>query len=209
MSTANEIFQLINTTGDSVDVDFKVARELFGIVVSAGNVLAQGEKTFTNDETPAAEEAEETVAEEADADEAEAVKIDTLTCNKKTLEVIKEYAEMPASKRTKTLPKPIDGEFGSHVMAHELKMVKDAEKDGYLVDLLDAAIQLRFSALSDMCAGYCSVRIRQIAQAAPDIMTGAERIREFLHMENEWTPEETEHLRKEMEMLKSLDSSVY
>lgn len=40
-------------------------------------------------------------------------------------------------------------------------------------------------------------------------MTGAQRIRDFLHMENEWTEEEMGHLRKEMEYAKSVDPNVY
>lgn len=199
MAASAEKMTLANTAGDSVQLSYEDAKAAFTILTSAEATLQQAQADF----------GENGSGEAPPVEEDEQVKIDTFTCSKKVLEVVKEYAELPATKRTKQVNKPVKGDYGAYVNAHELRMVRDAERDDYLVDLLDVAITLGFAALRDVCAGYCSLRIREIAMAAPDIMEGAERIRKFLHMENEWTDEEMVHLRKEMEMLKSLDSSIY
>lgn len=104
---------------------------------------------------------------------------------------------------------PLTAALVELVQAHEMEMLRRAEAEGYLAHLLDAASFLGFGQLMQLCCAYCSERIVAIAKAAPSIMQGASDIRELLCLENSWTAEEMEHLRLEMEYVKSVCPNAY
>lgn len=203
--SSDDIFRISNRNGHAVEMPLATAKELLGMlnmdhVFSAANAGAE-------DADADAEHASHSSADE-DAD-SEPLKAEDLEYPDMVLDVVRDYALLPKGERTDTIPRPLTQDIKSVVTADEMALVTAAEKGDYLVDLLNCAMFLRFSQLTALCAAYMAVRIDEIAKAAPDIMTGAQRIRDFLHMENEWTEEEMGHLRKEMEYAKSVDPNVY
>lgn len=201
--SSNDIFRISNRSGYGVDIPLATAKELLGMldmehVFSAANA--------------GAEDADEAHASHSSADDEvddEPLKAEDLEYPNMVLDVVRGYALLPKGERTDNIPRPLTQDIRSVVTADEMALVQAAEKGDYLVDLLNCAMFLRFAQLTALCAAYMAVRIDEIAKAAPDIMTGAQRIRDFLHMENEWTEEEMGHLRKEMEYAKSVDPNVY
>ncbi|KAG5510632.1 hypothetical protein JKF63_06930 [Porcisia hertigi] len=193
-----DIFLMSNVSGHSVEIPLDTAKDLLGIL--------NMDQIFRSARA-GADDADDSV-EEDDSD-AEPVKLEGTEYGNEVLDVVRAYAMLPPDKRTTSIPRPLMQELRTVVYPDEMELVKKAEKEDYLVDLLNCALFLRFSQLSSLCAAYMAVRINDIAQAAPDIMEGAERIRKFLHMQNEWTEEEMVHLRREMEYAKSVDPNVY
>lgn len=135
------------------------------------------------------------------------IRLDSLIYSRATLEALKLYTGF--AHRTVSIPKPLVSELSQCVTPEEMQLVTAAEQEDYLVELLDLASLLLCEPLTALCAAYMSERINEIARTAPDIMTGAASIRQFLHMENEWTGEEMECLKKEMEYAKMVDPNVY
>lgn len=200
MST-DETFHISNSSGYRVEIPLVRAKELLGILDM---------RQLFNAAEAGADDADEPVPPvDVDDAEAEPVKAEGLDYGKEVLDVVREYAMRATSERTANIPRPLTQELKSVINADEMDLVKKAEAGNYLVDLLNCALFLQFSQLSALCAAYMAVRIEEIAKAAPDIMEGAERIRQFMHMENEWTEEEMGHLRREMEYAKSVDPNVY
>lgn len=89
------------------------------------------------------------------------------------------------------------------------KLLQRANDAGVLILLYDATFLLGFSTLKDVCAVYLSHLIDNIAVKAANPLEGAEEIRKLLHMPNEWTEEEMNHLRKEMELAIEVDPKAY
>ncbi|AIN96032.1 hypothetical protein LPMP_091170 [Leishmania panamensis] len=193
-----EVFRITNVSGYSVEIPLATAKELLGML--------DMDQVFR-----AARAGADDTDESADADDydAEPLKAEGMEYSKEVLDVVRSYALLPSDERTNNIPRPLTQDLRSVVHAGEMELVEKAEREDYLVDLLNCALFLRFSQLSALCAAYIAVRIDEIAKAAPDIMEGAERIRKFLHMQNEWTEEEMGHLRREMEYAKSVDPNVY
>ncbi|KAG5486102.1 hypothetical protein LSCM4_06810 [Leishmania orientalis] len=197
MST-EEVFRMSNVSGYSVEIPLAKAKELLGML-NMDQVFRAARAGADDADEPA----------DADDGDAEPVKAEGMEYCKEVLDVVRAYALLSSDERTSSIPRPLTQDLRSVVYAGEMELVEKAEKEDYLVDLLNCALFLRFSQLSALCAAYMAVRIDEIAKAAPDIMEGAERIRKFLHMQNEWTEEEMGHLRREMEYAKSVDPNVY
>ncbi|CAG9569733.1 conserved hypothetical protein [Leishmania major strain Friedlin] len=192
-----EVFRISNVSGYSVEIPLATAKELLGMLNMDQVFRAARAGTDDTDESG------------VDDGDTEPVKAEGMDYGKEVLDVVRAYALLPPDKRTSSIPRPLTQDLRSVVYAGEMELVEKAEREDYLVDLLNCALFLRFSQLSALCAAYMAVRIDEIAKAAPDIMEGAERIRKFLHMQNEWTEEEMGHLRREMEYAKSVDPNVY
>lgn len=96
----------------------------------------------------------------------------------------------------------------SSLTAEDVKTMEVAEQKRYLASLYEVSFLLGFDLLKDICAAYLSHRIDLIAQQAPSVMEGAERIRKFLELENEWTEEEMQHLAAEMQLAEQRDPMV-
>ncbi|CCW64595.1 unnamed protein product [Phytomonas sp. EM1] len=213
-------FHLSNKLGESVEVPMSVANKLFIMVANVNSIAAisgnppQFDDTLElssaapEDSVPLTEDAEE--GQNKSPNEGDMpLQLSNLDYSKEVLEKVVHYAMLPDDQRTANIPKPLIMPLKLLVQAHELDLVREAEEKQFLVQLLDIASYLRFEQLVALCAAYISERIGEIARGAPDIMTGSERIREFLHMDNEWTPEEMEHLRREMEYVKQVDPRIY
>ncbi|AYU76564.1 protein of unknown function - conserved [Leishmania donovani] len=192
-----EVFRISNVSGYSVEMPLATAKELLGMLNMDQVFRAARAGTDDTDES------------DVDDGDTEPVKAEGTDYSKEVLDVVRAYALLPPDERTSSIPRPLTQDLRSVVYAGEMELVEKAEREDYLVDLLNCALFLRFSQLSALCAAYMAVRIDEIAKAAPDIMEGAERIRKFLHMQNEWTEEEMGHLRREMEYAKSVDPNVY
>ncbi|CBZ24273.1 conserved hypothetical protein [Leishmania mexicana MHOM/GT/2001/U1103] len=193
----DEVFRISNVSGYSVEIPLATAKELLGML--------NMDQVFR----AARAGADDTDESDVDDGDTEPVKAEGMDYAKEVLDVVRAYALLPSDERTSNIPRPLTQDLRSVVYAGEMELVEEAEREDYLVDLLNCALFLRFAQLSALCAAYMAVRIDEIAKAAPDIMEGAERIRKFLHMQNEWTEEEMGHLRREMEYAKSVDPNVY
>lgn len=195
--------KLGNKTGDTVELPEEVAKQLFGRLGEVDEVLAAANKDDVEDvEEPQAAPALAVAPGESAPDEN--LSLDSLDCPKEALEVIRDYALLPSDQRT-VIQKPLSDSLGNIITKHELELVETAAKKQYLTPLLETSLYLRFNALSDLCAAFAYERIRKIDAEAPDIMAGAEAIRKFLNIPNEWTEEEMGHLQKEMEFVASLE----
>ncbi|GET86376.1 hypothetical protein, conserved [Leishmania tarentolae] len=192
-----EVFRLSNISGHTVEIPLATAKELLGMLNMDQVFRAAQAGTDDTDES------------DMDDSDTEPVKAEGMDYCKEVLDVVRAYALLPPDERTTSIPRPLTQDLRTVVYANEMELVEKAEREDYLVDLLNCALFLRFAQLSALCAAYMAVRIDEIAKAAPDIMEGAERIRKFLHMQNEWTEEEMGHLRREMEYAKSVDPNVY
>lgn len=137
------------------------------------------------------------------------LQLDNLDCSKEVLEALCAYSKLPAADRTTSIPKPINAPLVHIVKPHEMEMLEAAQKGKYITPLTELAIYLQFEELSNLCAAYIYQSIEKIAKDAKDIMAGAEEIRQWMNIPNEWTEEEMGHLRKEMELAKQLDPNAY
>ncbi|CAD2220442.1 hypothetical protein AGDE_07133 [Angomonas deanei] len=91
----------------------------------------------------------------------------------------------------------------------ERALLKRADDANQLPEMMEAVNDLEIENVQALLAAYIACRIDEISRAAPDIMSGAELLRTFLKIKNDWTEEEMGHLRKEMEYAKKMDPSVY
>jgi hypothetical protein len=204
--SSEEFFHISNRNGHVVAVPLEAAKELFGILN-----MNDFFNTAKQDKEPGDEEEMDQASHSSTEDDAEQgpLKTENLEYANKVLDVVRDYAMLPASDRTSEISRPLAMPLSHCVKPGEMELVREAESQDYLVELLNCAMFLRFRQLTSLCAAYMAVRIDEIAKEAPDIMTGAERIRNFMHMENEWTEEEMGHLRAEMEYAKQVDPHVY
>ncbi|KPA77664.1 hypothetical protein ABB37_07010 [Leptomonas pyrrhocoris] len=197
MST-EECFCIGNRNKHVVRVPIAIANELFGILNM--DAVFDIVKQIHGDME---------AGDEDQAEDAEELKVEDLEYSDRVLDVVQEYALLPPIDRTSNIPRPLTQDLKSVVSAAAMDLVTAAEKNDYLVDLLNCSMFLRCDQLTALCAAYMAMRIDEIAKGAPDIMAGAQRIRDFMHMENEWTPEEMVYLREEMNYAKSVDPNVY
>lgn len=205
--SGEEVFNISNCNKHVVTVPLSTAKELFGIL-NMEAVFKVAKPEGDGEADGEMDQASHNSEEQEDADP-EPLKAENLEYSDKVLDVVRDYALLPASACTECIPRPLTKDLQSVVSTDEIQIVTEAEKADYLVDLLNCAMFLRFKRLTALCAAYMAMRIDQIAKGAPDIMTGAERIRAFMHMENEWTEEEMVHLKAEMDYAKSVDPNVY
>ncbi|KAH9586350.1 SKP1 component [Trypanosoma melophagium] len=112
-------------------------------------------------------------------------------------------------RRSEEIPKPLTVPLQSCVKNWEMEFVKEMERSGCMMSLLECSCYLRVHALQSLLSAYVAQRIREVAMAAPSIMEGAEDVRRLLHIENEWTQEEMVHLEREMRYAKEIDPNVY
>lgn len=195
---AKKLFKTVAETEDIVNVAAGERGNNSG-GGGGGNGVAVGDRADLEDVEDDEDEEEEVVP----------LKLSDLEYDKATLEATVYYAMLPDKQRTVTIQKPLPRPLAEVVYPWELEFMRKAEREGYHVQLLDIASYLKFEQLLNLCAAYLSVRLDEIARSAPTIMDGAERIRVFLQMENEWTEEEMVHLQKEMEYAKQVDPRVY
>ncbi|KPI83443.1 hypothetical protein ABL78_7513 [Leptomonas seymouri] len=202
-----EVFRISNRAKHAVEVPLETAKELFGILNM--DAVFNAAKHDNDNDKDAVEEDQASHSSAENAADTEPLKAEDLEYSDKVLDVVCHYAMLPRSDRTESIPRPLTQDLKRVVTAEEMELVTTAEKNDYLVDLLNCAMFLRFQQLTALCAAYMAMRIEEISKAAPDIMTGAQRIRDFMHMENEWTEEEMVHLKAEMDYAKSVDPNVY
>lgn len=202
---------LVNKKGERVAVPEETARRLFQTFAMAEAVVSDMAPAANSSSAPSADAENDApfLAEGDNLDEDEAIRFDELDHELPVLEAVARYAMLPDNMRTASIPKPMVSTLAQCVMPHEMELVQAAEDGDYLVPLIDLASHLRFEQLLALCSAYASTRIEEIARAAPDIMTGAEEVRKFLHMENDWTEEEMRHLKTEMEYAKQVDPNTY
>ncbi|EPY36416.1 hypothetical protein AGDE_06924 [Angomonas deanei] len=91
----------------------------------------------------------------------------------------------------------------------ERALLKRADDANQLPEMMEAVNDLEIENVQRLVAAYIACRMDEISRSAPDIMSGAELLRTFLKVKNNWTEEELGYLRKEMEYAKKMDPSVY
>ncbi|CCW64594.1 unnamed protein product [Phytomonas sp. EM1] len=205
---------LSNVEGDSVVIPEEVARRLFNkfSVVDTFLLAVRPPSRDSNSSggDGEGEETEETLSSGAGRlQEEEPLRITQLHASREVLQVVAHYAMLPSDQRTENIPRPLKRCYAESVMPHELELVKQAEEMNYLRNLFEVAFDLRFEQLLALCGAYTNERIWEISRESPDIMTAAQRIREFLKIENTWSAEEMENLSKEMALAKKLDPHAY
>lgn len=124
------------------------------------------------------------------------------------VQAVANYLENP-NRRLVEIPIPLTASVEHFVKPWEMEFVRDIEKRVLLLPLLECATYLRIDALQSLLSAYLAQRICEISKSAPCIMEGAEQLRQYLHLENEWTPEERVQLGEEMQYVKILDPSAY
>ncbi|KEG08348.1 hypothetical protein DQ04_07401030 [Trypanosoma grayi] len=112
-------------------------------------------------------------------------------------------------RRVAEIPKPLTAPVDHFAKAWEMDFARDMERCDLLLPLLECSCYLRIDALHGLLAAFVAQRIEEISKAAPSIMEGAERVRQYLHLANEWTPEEMTHLEEEMRYAKEVDPGAY
>lgn len=123
-------------------------------------------------------------------------------CDIKVLNTIQRYAtDFHATHRQIT--------SWANLTTSDKEIMGQANKEKWLISLYDTAFLIGFDGLKDLCAAYLSYEIDRIAMMSETPMVGAERIRDFLDMKNDWTDEEMEHLRKEMDVAVQADPRAY
>lgn len=208
---------LVNTNGERVEIAEEIAHRLFGTIANTETIVNVADSSRAEQVNGGAPEDvsdgsgtdDNGIPEFLEDDQSNVIQLTDLSYSLTVLQVAVAYAELPEENRTADIPCPLIRPLQHLVKEHEMQLLNVAEAEKYLVELLDLAAYLKFKELQALCAAYISTRIDEIAKAAPNIMEGAQRIRDYLGMENEWTDEEMEHLRKEMEYCKLVDPSVY
>lgn len=220
----SDVFILRNMEGHTTEIPLEAAKKYFrtltdvdAAIATAGNADAPSgvkQNGSTTLEVPIAmedvEDPEDGVAVNgSEEDEDTHLKLEDLNYPAAVLDAILEYTVMLTENRVSPIPKPLTDPIHMTLKPQQLGMVERAEENNYLVELIDCASVLKFEEMIALCAAYMSSRICEISKRGPNIMAAAENIRKFLHMANDWTPEEMEHLRKEMEYAKSFNPDVY
>ncbi|ESS65794.1 hypothetical protein TcG_10145 [Trypanosoma cruzi] len=121
---------------------------------------------------------------------------------------VSEYL-MNTDRRLVDIPKPLTAPVSHFAKAWEMVLVRDIEKHQLLIPVLECSTYLRIDVLHDLLAAFLAERIQEISKAAPSIMEGAESLRQYLQLENEWTPEEMVHLEEEMRYAKEMNPGAY
>lgn len=198
-------FFLENKDKERVQLPEERAIRFFGLVAETDAIAGMGRTSGGEDDVEDVEDGEEGLA----AESAVQLGLASLEYDRATLEATVAYAMREDADRTASIPRPMPRPLTELILPSEMAFMAAAEQRGCHVQLLDIAAYLKFDHLLSLCSAYMAARIEEIARAAGSIMEGAETIREFLRMHNEWTPEEMEHLRKEMEYAKLVDPRVY
>lgn len=142
-------------------------------------------------------------------DEDEAVERTDLAYSKEVIETVINYAQLPFSQRTNNIPKPLKRPWHETVQDHECKLMLKAAAEKTLVPLLELSLELQFRELTALCASFINVEAERIAKNASSIMEGAENIRKYLNVRNEWTDEEMVCLEEEMKLAKRSNVELY
>ncbi|RNF10907.1 hypothetical protein TraAM80_01291 [Trypanosoma rangeli] len=119
-----------------------------------------------------------------------------------------EYLQKP-EKRSVKIPRPLSASLSNFAAAWEMALVRKIEQHKLLIQVLECCSYLRIEELHDLLAAFVAERIQEISRAAPSIMEGAERLRQYLQLENEWTPEEMVCLEQEMQCAAKVDPGAY
>ncbi|EPY30956.1 hypothetical protein STCU_00637 [Strigomonas culicis] len=125
------------------------------------------------------------------------------------LDALVAFIALPEKSRTVNIPKPLRDPLKNIVADDVYKWLTGSETKKVHVDVLNLAVYLKYDEMSCAAAAYVAERLDEVAKQAPDIMTGAEHIRNYLNLKNEWSEEEMKHLAKEMAYAKEVNSSAY
>jgi coenzyme F420-reducing hydrogenase alpha subunit len=119
------------------------------------------------------------------------------------IQAIAAYVKNFASGRPSTIPKPLPGSMDRYINEWERDFIKSLLKDNdvwqheSLVEVLNVAYRLELESLRDLLAGWIAVQIDELVKDK-NMLDGAEAIRNFFDMPNEWDAEQMENLRAEM-----------
>lgn len=106
--------------------------------------------------------------------------------------------------RPATIPKPLCGSLDRYISDWEKDFIKSLlkEEDNWqhedLVEVLNVAYRLEFESLRDLLSGWVATQIDELVKDK-NMMDGAEAVRNFFNMPNEWDADSMEHLKAEME----------
>jgi hypothetical protein len=110
------------------------------------------------------------------------------------------------------IPTPLPGDLRHYVSPWELAFIHDTllvDGDPWqhtkLIYVLSVAARLGIESLQQLLSSWCADQIVALSKNKSS-MEAAEAVRSFFGLPNEWTPEETQHLEKEMEYFDSLNS---
>ncbi|RNF17080.1 uncharacterized protein Tco025E_05066 [Trypanosoma conorhini] len=131
-----------------------------------------------------------------------------LDYTERVVKFVVEYLQKP-EKRSVEIPKPLTASLGNFVDAWEMTLAREIERHKLLIQVLECSSYLRIGELHNLLAAFVAERIHDISRAAPSIMEGAERLRQYLQLENEWTPEEMVHLEEEMQYAAKANPGAY
>lgn len=191
--------KLINTQKEFVEVEEKVAKSQFAAY--AASVTATLSEADRRTSKNACVNSYSTLHDETCP--SSSLEFNLGECSLDVMEIIAGHA-----KELFDNPRPPCLSY-EQISSNDKQLMEDVQKKDMLIPLYDTAFLLGFNALKDICAAFLSFRIDRIASRAPDPLTGAAEIRDFLHMANEWTDEEMDHLRKEMKLTLAVDPSAY
>ncbi|CAD2220443.1 hypothetical protein AGDE_00775 [Angomonas deanei] len=199
---------LENDKGEGVEIPIQYARDCYQLVREVESLVQpypNGEEGSGSIPALDPSPSEET---ENNNNNNSPLRIDGLLCDKTTLELVKQYT-LSYPNLTTDLPQPLLCPL--HVLAqpHEMELLRRAERSAVHVQLLDIASYLKFDPLVQLTSAYISIRINEIARHAENIMVGAEQVRHFLQMVNEWTEEEMKCLEKEMAYALEVDPNAF
>jgi hypothetical protein len=88
-----------------------------------------------------------------------------------------------------------------------LARVANEESHEKAIVLTNLAVRLDIESLRDFLCAWCSAQVTMLSEGV-NLMDGAERIRSFFNIPNEWTDEEMGHLRLEMEYYETQKKSA-
>jgi hypothetical protein len=118
----------------------------------------------------------------------------------------------PASVAPSVIPTPLPGDLRHYVSPWELAFINntllvdgDPWQNTKLIYVLSVAARLGIESLQQLLSSWCADQIVALSKNKSS-MEAAEAVRSFFGLPNEWTPEETQHLEKEMEYFDSLNS---
>lgn len=191
--------RLINSQNEFIEVEEKVAKSQFAAYAASVTaiLLEAGSRAPKN----ASANISSTLYDETSS--SSSLDFNLGECSFDVMKIIADHA-----KKCFDNPKPPCLSY-EQISSNDKQLMADVQKKDMLISLYDTAFLLGFNALKDTCAAFLSYRIDLIASRAPDPITGAAEIRQFLNMANEWTDEEMENLRKEMKLTLAVDPTAY
>ena len=121
---------------------------------------------------------------------------------------VKQFA--PSGQRPSTIPKPLPGTMDRYITEWERDFIKsllkenDVRQHEVLLEVMNVAQRLELESLRDLLAGWISVQIDALVKDK-NMLDGAEAVRNFFNLPNEWDAEQMENLKAEMEFHKQYE----